>query len=67
MFVAVPIGRALSDAVGRTFMESPLDFTYPWNAVLLWFVLVIALATVSSALPAWNATRVSVREVLAYE
>jgi len=34
---------------------------------LLWLGTVIVLAAVSSMLPAWNASRVTVRDVLAYE
>jgi putative ABC transport system permease protein len=65
--VGWPIGRLLSDAVGRTFMQGPLTFTYPWGGAALWLALVLVLAAVASLVPAWSATRVSVREALAYE
>jgi ABC-type lipoprotein release transport system permease subunit len=35
--------------------------------VALWLSLVILLSVLSSALPAWNAVRLTVQEVLAYE
>jgi putative ABC transport system permease protein len=35
--------------------------------VLLWLVGVIVLAALASALPAWTATGLAVRDVLAYE
>jgi putative ABC transport system permease protein len=66
-FLAVPLGRALSDAVGTTFMSSALLFTYPWQGLVLWFAVALTVAAVASALPAWNAARMSVREALAYE
>jgi putative ABC transport system permease protein len=66
-FLAVPLGRALSDAVGNTFMESPLIFTYPWQGLVLWLFVALGVAAAASALPAWNAAAMSVREALAYE
>jgi putative ABC transport system permease protein len=35
--------------------------------VLLWLVVVVVLSALASFLPAWNASRLTVREVLAYE
>jgi ABC-type lipoprotein release transport system permease subunit len=35
--------------------------------VWLWFVSVIAIAVVASLIPAWNASRVSVRDAISYE
>ena len=34
---------------------------------LLWLLIVVILATLASVLPAWAASRLTVREVLAYE
>jgi putative ABC transport system permease protein len=34
---------------------------------LLWLGIALILAAVASFLPAWNASRLTVREVLAYE
>ena len=48
-------------------MSAPLSYTFSLTGVLIWLVLVIVLATVASFLPAWNASRITVREVLAYE
>ena len=35
--------------------------------VLLWLAIVVVLAALASFLPAWNASRVTVRDVLSYE
>src|SRR4051812_33812814 len=65
--LAIPISRALSDTVGNKFTHAPLSYTFSFSGTLFWFVLVGILAALASFLPAWNATRLSVREVLGYE
>lgn len=59
-------GRLLSDAFGQAFLHVPLTFAYAWPALGLWLVLVLLVAAASSLVPAWNASRLTVREVLAY-
>ena len=63
----MPIGKLLSDAVGVAFLEAPLSYTFSTKGTLLWLAIVVVLASLASILPAWNASRLSVREVLAYE
>ncbi|MCS7324434.1 MAG: FtsX-like permease family protein [Anaerolineae bacterium] len=65
--LAFPIGRVMCEAVGLAFMRRPLDFAYSWGGALLWLAALLAVATVSSLAPAWRASRLTVREVLAYE
>jgi putative ABC transport system permease protein len=65
--LALPIGKLLSDAVGVAFLEAPLSYTFSTKGTLLWLAIVVVLASLASILPAWNASRLSVREVLAYE
>jgi putative ABC transport system permease protein len=62
-----PIGKFLSDAVGVSFTESPLTYQFAFGGALLWLAIILVLATLASLLPAWNASRLSVREVLSYE
>jgi putative ABC transport system permease protein len=65
--LALPIGKLLSDAVGIAFTESPLNYTFSIKGTLLWLVVVLILAALASFLPARSASRLTVREVLAYE
>ncbi len=65
--LALPISKLLSDAVGVAFLEAPLSYTFSIKGALLWLAAVLVLAAMASILPAWNASRLSVREVLAYE
>lgn len=64
---ALPISRFLSDQVGAIFIGSPFSYVYSVPGALLWLGIVMVLATVASFLPAWNASRLTVRDVLAYE
>jgi putative ABC transport system permease protein len=65
--LALPISKVLSTIVGDEFTGAPLSYTFSLSGALFWLVLVAILAALASFLPAWNATRLSVREVLSYE
>jgi putative ABC transport system permease protein len=65
--LSYPGARAFCQVVGLKLMELPLDFRYPVRSVVLWLVIVVVLSTLASLWPVLRATRVSVREVLAYE
>jgi putative ABC transport system permease protein len=62
-----PIGKLLSDSVGLAFMEVKLTYQFAFGGALLWLGIIILLAALASLLPAWNASRLSVKDVLAYE
>lgn len=65
--LAIPISRTLSDALGMVFLSRPLSYSISAEGVVLWLGIVIVLAAVASLVPAWRASRLAVREVLAYE
>jgi putative ABC transport system permease protein len=65
--IALPLSRLLAEAVGQVFLKSSPSYVFSITGALLWLGTVIVLAAVSSMLPAWNASRVTVRDVLAYE
>jgi putative ABC transport system permease protein len=65
--LAFPISRALTTVVGDEFTGAPLRYTFSLSGALFWLVLVVILSALASFLPAWNATRLSVRQVLSYE
>lgn len=43
-----------------------LDYQYNWAAVFMWLGIVLVIAVLASILPARGATRISVRDSLAY-
>ncbi len=65
--LALPLSRLLNDAVGMALVQTPFSYTFSTSGALLWLVLVIILTVVASAWPARNASRLTVREALAYE
>jgi putative ABC transport system permease protein len=65
--LSIPLSQLMSDGVGNSFMNAPLSFMFSWFGLGIWLVVVIVLSILASALPARSASRISVREVLAYE
>ncbi len=51
----------IADAIDFQF-----GYKYAPEGALIWLVVVIVLSIVASGMPAWRATRTSVREVLSY-
>jgi putative ABC transport system permease protein len=65
--LAIPIGRGLGLAIGTAMMGVPLTFSYSTPGLSLWLVIVVLLSALASFIPARSASRLTVREVLAYE
>ncbi len=65
--IAVTISRLLCDAIGDAFVQRPLSSAPSVPGMALWLGVVLVLSTLGSLLPAWRASRISVRELLAYE
>lgn len=67
---AVPISylaaRPVANLLGETIFQTRLDFSYNWTAVGVWLVAVVSIAFLASLIPAHAASRISVRESLAY-
>lgn len=64
---AWPVTLWMCHAVGISLYQAPLDAIYSWTGVFFWLGSAVVLASLASLAPAWNAIRLSVREVLAYE
>ncbi len=68
--IAVPISLLttplLARALGVAMFGATLDYRYNWPAVGLWFVFIMVISAVASIVPANRATRISVRDSLAY-
>jgi putative ABC transport system permease protein len=65
--LSLPLSAVLSHALGMALVRTPLSYTFSFGGVLAWLWLVIVIAGLASALPAWSASRLPVREALAYE
>jgi putative ABC transport system permease protein len=65
--LAIPMSQGLNQALGQVVMGSPLTWAYSVPGLWLWLVIVVILSVLASFIPARNASRLTVREVLAYE
>jgi putative ABC transport system permease protein len=65
--VAVPLGQVLSDALGSLIFQTPLHYIVSIDGIIIWLIVVLVISTFASLLPAQNASRLTVRQVLAYE
>jgi putative ABC transport system permease protein len=65
--LSLPISRLMSFNIGNSLLDQPLSYQYALYAVPLWLAIVLVVATLASYVPARNASRLTVREVLTYE
>lgn len=64
--LSIPVGQVMSQAIG-TALQSELFYNFSPVGPILWFVLITILSIAASGLPARGATKISVRESLAYQ
>lgn len=64
--IAFIVARPMALALGEIMLQTGLDFSFDFAAVGYWLLLVLVISTLASVLPALSATRISVRESLAY-
>ena len=67
IILSIPFTYLLSTIVSLAVFETPIDVIYTFMGYVIWFGLVLVLSVVASILPARNAARLTIREVLAYE
>lgn len=67
VILALPISLGLNFALGDSLLSSSLPFRMNLAGYLLWLVIVLVISALASAIPARNASRLTIREVLAYE
>ncbi len=65
--LSIPITNALDTLLGVSLLMVPLDYTFSMQGLVTWVIIALVLSAVSSILPARNAVRLTVRDVLAYE
>ncbi len=65
--LSFPISQLLLSIIGKAMMGSELSLSFTPLGILLWLVIVAILSIIASILPARNAARLTINEVLAYE
>jgi putative ABC transport system permease protein len=66
-FLSFPITYLLSGIVSVAIFNSPIAVHFTYQGFAIWLLVVLALAAAASIVPARNAARLTIREVLAYE
>jgi putative ABC transport system permease protein len=68
--IALPLsfilGWPLATLMGEAMFDIALDYQYNLQAVFIWLAMVVVISILASVTPARSATRISVRESLAY-
>jgi putative ABC transport system permease protein len=67
VILSVPFTYLLSTIVSLAVFQTPIDVVFTYSGYAIWLGLVLALSALASILPARNAARLTIREVLAYE
>ena len=65
--LATPITMMLNNALGESLLSSSLSYIMNPVGYILWLSIILVISTTASAMPARNASRLTIREVLAYE
>jgi putative ABC transport system permease protein len=65
--ISFPISSMMSNAINYSLFGVTTKFTFTPTGILLWLIIVLILSIFASLGPARNASRLTIREVLAYE
>ncbi len=65
--LSFPISYLLLKIVGEAMVNAALPAAFTWVGAAIWLGVVLVLSVVASLMPAQNASRLTIREVLAYE
>lgn len=65
--LSLPITNILCYGVGMALLTSPMKAVYGLSGIFAWLIFTLALAAIASAWPARRASRLTVRDTLAYE
>jgi putative ABC transport system permease protein len=65
--LAWPLGRVLGNILVGLMFKSDMNFSFDPAGLLIWLAVSIFVGAAASFLPAWRASRRSVREAIGYE
>jgi putative ABC transport system permease protein len=67
VLASFPISYLLLKIISEAMIDAPLPLAFTTQGIFIWLGVVMVLAVLASVLPARNAARLTIREVLAYE
>ena len=65
--LSVPITYLLNYGVGTAIFQAPLTPLFNWTGSWVWLAGILVISTLASIIPAWRASRLTVRDTLVYE
>jgi putative ABC transport system permease protein len=65
--LAWPVSKVLGDMLVGAMLHGGVDFVFEPKGLLIWLIVSISVSAAGSFVPAWKASRATVREALAYE
>ncbi len=65
--IAIPITNVLCYGVGIAILTAPMPVVFGTSGIFAWLIFTVVLGSLASALPARRASRLTVRDTLAYE
>ncbi len=67
VIISYPLSYVISSALSEQAFEGAAAFQFSYGGALLWLLILIGVSIIASLWPASRATKVSVRDALAYE
>lgn len=65
--LSFPISKVMADGISYSIFSAPSDFGFTPIGFAIWLAVVVLLSFLASVMPARNAARLTIREVLSYE
>ncbi len=65
--VAWPVSKLVGNFLTRVVFQTGLEFAFETRGLLIWLAVSVFVSAAASFVPAWRASRFTVREALAYE
>jgi putative ABC transport system permease protein len=65
--LSLPITSLLSNIISKAMFNSPAKFALSFQGFAIWIVVAVLFSVLASLIPARNASKMTIREVLTYE
>jgi putative ABC transport system permease protein len=67
IILSIPITGVMIVGVGQQMFDKPMTLVYGVNGIVGWLIGILIIGTISCALPARNASHLTIKDTLAYE
>jgi putative ABC transport system permease protein len=67
LLLAIPITGLMATGVGVLLFSTPLRTIYGLTGIFVWLIGMLVIGIIASALPARSASRLTIKDTLAYE